>query len=155
MRKSILYFSLIFVVLKFTACGNLMVGNKNRFPEPDKVLFECQGEKYSSDATYIRAMGSGTSLNESTASRMANLDASANLAKAIENYLEKISAYQDNRRMKEGTPEIEWDGGSFSREELNRTLSNVSTICSQTLFDNKMYTTVSIVEIPIEQIIKE
>ncbi len=100
-------------------------------------------------------MGSGTSSNESTASRMANLDASANLAKAVGKYLGKISAYHDNHRMKEGTPEVEWDGESFTREELNSSLSNVSTPCSQTLIEDEMYTTIVVVEIPIEQILKD
>ncbi len=155
MDKAILFLTVAFVLLFFSACANLRQGNKNRLPQPEKVIFECQGEIYFSDDTHIRAMGSGASRNESAASRMANLDANANLAKAVEDYLNKIAAYQDNRRMKEGSPEIEWDGESFSREELNRSLSNVSTPCSQTLFANEMYTSISIVEIPIEQILKD
>jgi hypothetical protein len=137
------------------ACGNLLVKKKDPLPEPDKIVFECNGVRYSSDATHIRAMGTGTSRNESTASRMASLDASVNLAKAIEAYLEKISAYKDKRQVKQGAPAVEWEDGSLTREEINMTLSNVATICSQTSSSDEMYTTRMIVEIPLSEIMQE
>jgi hypothetical protein len=137
------------------ACGNMLVGKKEPMPEPDKIIFECNGVNYSSDATHIRAMGTGTSRNESTASRMASLDASANLAKAIDAYLEKISAFKDKRQVKQGTPTVEWEDESLTREEINMTLTNVATLCTQTNSSDEMYTTLMIVEIPLSEIMKE
>jgi hypothetical protein len=136
------------------ACGNMLVGKKEPIPEPDKVIFECNGVSYSSDATHIRAMGTGTSRNESTASRMASLDASANLAKAIEAYQEKISAFKDKRQVKQGAPAVEWEDESLTREEINMTLSNVATICSETSSSDEMYTTRMVVEMPLSEILK-
>ncbi len=146
-------FILVLLTLAISGCSSLSGRRAEKLPEPDRIIFRCNGVEYSSDGQFIRAMGSGTSRNESTAARMAGLDASVNLARAIKNYEEKITAFRDKRQVKRGEAAVEWEEGTLTREQINMTLSNVSTICSETKTDGEMYITIQIVEVPIHQVI--
>jgi hypothetical protein len=111
------------------------------------VKYRCQGITYSSDKDFIRAQGKGASRDESTAHRMAFMDASVNLAKAVEAYRQKITTYQDKSQAEKDTQSIEWENESFSREKLNRNLKDMRTVCSQTRRKDNRYIITLIVEI--------
>jgi hypothetical protein len=136
-------------------CGNIFVGKKEQLPEPDRIVYVCNDVEYFSDKSFIRASGVGKSRNESTAMRMANLDASVNLARAVESYGQKIAAFKDKRQVNKGAAAVEWEDESLTREELNKTLSNVATICSQTQTEDEMFVSMVIVEIPIAEVMPE
>ena len=147
----------IFVALAFALsfCGSRITRNQETLPEPDRIVFHCNDKAYFSDREYIRAMGEGNSRNESMAHRMADLDASANLAKAIENYLDKIQAHKDAVQMKRGSQAVEWEEGSHTRTELSMTLSNVATICSESHMEGDVNYVRKIVEIPVATILNQ
>ena len=138
-----------------THCGNRITRNQETLPEPDRIVFYCNSEQFFSDKEYIRAMGEGSSRNESMAHRMADLDASSNLAKAVENYLDKIQAHKDAVQMKRGSQAVEWEEGSHNRTELSMTLSNVATICSDSYMEGEVNHVIKIVEMPVATILNQ
>ncbi len=140
-------------IFLFTQCGSFMLGKKERLPEPEKVVFSCKGQKYHSDMNFIRAMGTGSSRNESTSYRMADLDATTNLARAVDAYLEKVNAYRDKKQVQNGEAAIEWEGETLVREEINMTLTDVATVCSESSLNDAMYNTMVIVEIPMSSVL--
>jgi hypothetical protein len=152
MKRIVGLFAGVITLLLFGQCSNFLTGNK-KLPEPDKVVFTCNNQDYFSDMDFIRAMGTGTSRNESTSHRMADLDATANLARAVDDYLEKVNAYRDNKQMDKGEAAVEWEGETLVREEINMTLSNVATVCSESSQDDAMFTTLVIVEIPMSSVL--
>lgn len=128
----------------FVGCSSRITGDG--IPGPDRVKFRCQGKTYSSDKEFIRAMGRGTSRDESTAHRMATMDASVNITKAVVAYQQKINAHHD--KSQEGTQSVEWGKDSLERESLNMNLQDVRTLCTQTRRKDNMYVTTVIVEMP-------
>jgi hypothetical protein len=118
-----------------------------------KSVYKCNGRKYSSDATHIRAMGKGRSSNESAAARMANHDAGVQLGKAVDEWLAKKNRKNQSQSFSETTG-IEWDDAMLVNESLQMTLRNVSIICTQTQRKKGYFNTIQIVEIPVSEILK-
>ena len=55
--------------------------------------------------------------------------------------------------MDKGEAAVEWEGETLVREEINMTLSNVATVCSESSLDDVMYNTMVIVEIPMSSVL--
>ncbi|MFW5726059.1 MAG: hypothetical protein ACOCX0_06390 [Bacteroidota bacterium] len=146
---------LVLMAVAFAQCNSMLSRKERQLPQPDRVVFQCNDQDWSSDREFIRARGQGTSRNESTAHRMAELDANVNLARAVEEYQKKVEAFRDNRQMEKETTEVEWEGSTLSQTEINMSLRNVAAVCSQSELEDNMYTVVKIVEIPLSQIIAE
>lgn len=138
----------------FSQCNNMFSRKKEQLPDPDRIVFHCNGKAFSSDRDFIRAKGEGRSRNESTAHRMAGLDANEKLARAVEDYQQKVESYLDNQQMQEEKAAAEWGEEAISRSEINRMLSGVATICSQSETENEFYLVRVIVEIPVSNVIE-
>lgn len=127
-----------------------MVREKDNLPEPDKFIFQCNETEYSSDHNFIREKGVGRSRNESNAHRIADLDASVNLARAVDKYLKKISTINPNDQLHKDSLA---HGGHYPFSDVNMMLAGITTICSETSIDGDFFLVRIIVEIPIENVI--
>lgn len=153
--ESVIKWFIFFLIILLSGCGNKMVRNEGALPYPELIMFECNGEQYTSDHEFIRSMGQGRSRNESTAHRMADLDASVNLAHAVENYLNSISSYRDNQQMRKEKPAYEGDNDLTDSADINMALSGIATVCSESTMDGDFFIVRKVVQIPLENILPD
>ncbi|HUX53013.1 MAG TPA: hypothetical protein VMV56_01225 [Williamwhitmania sp.] len=112
-----------------------------------EVVTPCSDADFHSDSKFFRGTGIGTSQDQSTAKRKANLDASANMAASINRTLKSVSDRYTNERQISDASQFEEKFEQMTRDVVNQQLNNVATVCSKTFTKDGKYTTYMAVEV--------
>jgi len=118
-----------------------------------EVVTPCSDGDFHSDTKFFRGTGIGTSQDQSTAKRKANLDANANLAASINRTLKSVTDRYTNERQISDASQFEEKFEQMTRDVVNQELNNVATVCSKTYTKDGKYTTYMAVEVSKDQLL--
>lgn len=145
--KKLRLLSVMLILTVVCSCGESgkQKNDKNLFGDEK---YNCRGENYSSDSSFIIARGEGSSQNQRIASSKARMAAHANLAAKVSEYKIKVWGFTDENSYQES------ENGT-TRHVVNEQLRNVRTVCTETRQEADLYITVYVVEMAVADIVDD
>jgi hypothetical protein len=153
LTKTILFVGAIAFTMAIVSCGGSKPAAKKDDGLGKKVTLPCNDMDYHSDQKFFRSTGNATSPNQSMAKSKASLDASANLAAAINRTIKQVADRYRNERTVGETQEFEEKFEQMTRDVVNQEMNNVVTKCSESYVKDGKWTFYIAVEVAKDELL--
>ncbi len=145
----------------FFAVAVVFSGCRSKKDTPDysamgtELEIPCSDNEFYSDNTHFRGTGIGESTNLASARRQASLDANAALATSINSTIKSVTERYTQDVTIGDAMEFNQNFEDMTRQVVNQTLNNVSTVCNRTFENEGRYSVYLAVEVDKDELLND